>query len=242
MSRRLAKEWSKVASSSPASKAFYSMLNHPSHPRAVSALPVQQYPEEDIILFPITSNYMTWVAYINGPSDSPFFWNRFQLLIKLPVDYPLSPPHIEFTTRIFHPNIDFTTGEICLDILKANWSPSWSLESSCRAVLILLGAPEHTSPLNIDAAKILRNGDMRAYWSLVRFYTKQYAIALPVSADMVSGSTTTTTTTTTTTSSSTTISPPSTDNPTLDNTPPDNTPPDNTISSNSQPELSLGSS
>jgi len=39
------------------------------------------------------------------------------------------------------------TGEICLDILKSAWSPAWTLQSVCRAVVSLLAQSEPDSPL-----------------------------------------------------------------------------------------------
>lgn len=40
--------------------------------------------------------------------------------------------------QIFHPNVHFRTGDICLDILKKEWSPAWGLQAACRAVLALV--------------------------------------------------------------------------------------------------------
>ncbi|CAG8721093.1 9297_t:CDS:2, partial [Scutellospora calospora] len=37
------------------------------------------------------------------------------------------------------------------DILKAAWSPAWTLQSACMAIRLLLSNPEPTSPLNCDA-------------------------------------------------------------------------------------------
>ncbi len=57
----------------------------------------------------------------------PFFASlisggTFELEIVVPKNYPLRPPKIHFVTKVFHPNIHFKTGEICLDLLKNAWS------------------------------------------------------------------------------------------------------------------------
>lgn len=67
------------------------------------------------------------------------------------------------------------TGEICLDILKKEWSPAWSLQAACRAVTALLSAPDADSPLNCDAGNMVRAGDMQAFASVARMYAVEYA-------------------------------------------------------------------
>ena len=94
---------------------------------------------------------------------------------SLPESYPLAPPRAAFETKIFHPNVHWKTGEICLDILKDAWSPAWTLHSVCRAVLALLCNPEPDSPLNCDAGNMLRARDDIAYWSTARMYTRREA-------------------------------------------------------------------
>ena len=61
------------------------------------------------------------------------------------------------------------TGEICLDILKTAWSPAWTLQSVCRAVIALLAHPEADSPLNCDAG--VRPNDTALRCDPVLLYT-----------------------------------------------------------------------
>lgn len=67
-----------------------------------------------------------WQATIMGPGDSPFQGGVFFLAIHFPTDYPFKPPKVNFTTRIYHPNIN-SNGSICLDILRDQWSPALTI-------------------------------------------------------------------------------------------------------------------
>lgn len=58
-----------------------------------------------------------WQATIMGPDDSAFSGGVYFLNIHFPADYPFKPPKVNFTTRIYHPNIN-ANGNICVDILK----------------------------------------------------------------------------------------------------------------------------
>jgi peroxin-4 len=92
--------------------------------------------DSDIVLTVQPDNLLKWKAWIKGPVDTPYEGGVFQLEIRCGVDYPLAPPTIKFVTRIFHPNVHSRTGDICLDILKKEWSPAWGLQAACRAVLV----------------------------------------------------------------------------------------------------------
>ena len=73
--------------------------------------------------------------------------------------------------------MDFKTGEICLDLLKGAWTPAYGIVSTLEAVQQLLSAGgDADSPLNIDLAKLVRDGDVVGAEALIRFYTRLYAM------------------------------------------------------------------
>ena len=122
-----------------------------------------------------TDNLFHWFAKIQGPPDSPFENVWYILDIIIPTDYPMAAPKIKFVTNVFHPNIHFASGEICLDILKSEyWTPAWTLESVCRAIISLLANPNADSPLNCDCGNMIRAGDLIAYKSLAKMYAIEY--------------------------------------------------------------------
>ena len=136
---------------------------------------IQKSNEPDIELGMVGDTIEDWRAIILGPSGSPYDGGKFELSIKCTTSYPLAPPVILFKTKVFHPNIHFISGEICLDILQSEWSPAWSLQAACRAIISLLGNHNADSPLNCDAGNLIRCGDLLGFTSLARFYTIEYA-------------------------------------------------------------------
>lgn len=68
-----------------------------------------------------------------GPPGTPFAQGLWKLHLKLPDDYPKSPPKATFKTRIWHPNMEELTGAVCVDTLKRDWQPNLTL----RDVLVV---------------------------------------------------------------------------------------------------------
>lgn len=88
-----------------------------------------------------------WQATIMGPEGSPYAGGVFFLAIHFPTDYPFKPPKVNFTTPVYHPNIN-SNGSICLDILRDQWSPALTISkgqstpcsSSLRNTPVLTGS------------------------------------------------------------------------------------------------------
>lgn len=97
---------------------------------------------------------------------------RWLLQIQIPPSYPLEPPQVTFATPIIHPNVSFTSGEICLDLFKDAWSPAYSVLEVVRAVRMLLSCPETDSPLNVDFAALMRGGDLVGCRALVELWCR----------------------------------------------------------------------
>ncbi|KFZ18484.1 hypothetical protein V502_04078 [Pseudogymnoascus sp. VKM F-4520 (FW-2644)] len=97
-------------------------------------------------------------------TDDLFRWEAV-----VPEGYPNAPPKVRFRTRVVGSNVDFETGEVCLDLLKDNWSPAYTLEKTVEAVALMLANPGVDSPLNVDVAALLRSGDAVGAESLVRW-------------------------------------------------------------------------
>ncbi|THW32461.1 putative ubiquitin-conjugating enzyme [Aureobasidium pullulans] len=134
-------------------------------------------PSDALLHFgPINDEELThWTAILKGVTGTAYQMpidGLWKLNIIIPDTYPNKPPTITFVTPICHPNVHFKTGEICLDLLKSSWSPVYSVKQTLEAVQQLLTSAEPDSPLNIDAAQLLRQGDRLGYEALVRFYTE----------------------------------------------------------------------
>ena len=102
---------------------------------------------------PIGSDIYQWEAVILGPEDSPYTGGVFKFRIQFPVDYPFKPPHIQFLTKIYHPNIN-SSGMICLDILKGQWSPALTISKVLLSICSLLTDPNPKDPFVPEIAHI----------------------------------------------------------------------------------------
>ena len=131
-------------------------------------------PPEDFSAGPVDdSDMFKWEASITGPEESPYEGGKFQLSIEFPKDFPFKPPKVEFTTKVYHPNVK-STGTICLDILKDAWSPDITVSKILLAIQNLLINPNIDHPLEPEIAELYKK-DKNAYNEKAEEWTKKYA-------------------------------------------------------------------
>ena len=103
-----------------------------------------------------TKNMYVWKGMIVGPSDTPYSGGMFFLQITFPQRYPFQPPKIKFDTQIYHCNIN-SCGDICLDILKDQWSPALTIDKVLLSILALLHTPNPDDPLVPEIAQLYQS-------------------------------------------------------------------------------------
>lgn len=118
-------------------------------------------------------NMYEWKGMIVGPSDTPYNGGMFFLEIKFPVRYPFNPPKVRFTTPIYHCNIN-SNGDICLDILKDQWSPALTIDKVLLSILSLLQTPNPDDPLVLSIAQLYQNNRGQHDYN-AREFTLNYA-------------------------------------------------------------------
>ncbi|KAI0258550.1 ubiquitin-conjugating enzyme/RWD-like protein, partial [Gloeopeniophorella convolvens] len=100
-----------------------------------------------ISLGPVSDNDpFLWRARLPGPEASVYEGGVFDVQIALGHDYPFSAPKVLFQTRIYHMNIS-DKGNVCIDILKNNWSPALSIFKVVLSLSSLLTDPNPSDPL-----------------------------------------------------------------------------------------------
>ncbi|KAJ2468698.1 Ubiquitin-conjugating enzyme E2 2, partial [Coemansia sp. RSA 2320] len=122
---------------------------------------------------PKGDNLYEWVSTILGPGESPYAGGVFFLDIHFPQEYPFKPPKIIFRTRIYHCNIN-SQGQICLDILKDNWSPALTISKVLLSICSLLtDANPHDPLVHSIAQQLLSN--RAEHDRTAKEWTKRYA-------------------------------------------------------------------
>jgi len=114
---------------------------------------------------------------ISGPEETPYADGKFVVCLQLPEHFPMKSPSVAFKTKVWHPNVEKSSGSVCLDVLQHRWTPITHLVSVVETYLPqLLQNPNVEDPLNASAAGMMKD-DANSYADHVRLYTRKYAMA-----------------------------------------------------------------
>ena len=121
------------------------------------------------------SDLFKWTCSIQGPEGTPYQGGTFIINLTLESNYPFKAPSVEFTNKVFHPNIN-ENGKPCLDILgQDKWSASYGIADVLRACQTLLAGPTADSPVNQEAGSLLKT-DRAKYDAVAKEWTQKYAM------------------------------------------------------------------
>ena len=106
-----------------------------------------------MISFPDPNNKMSFILTIS-PTEGFYKSGHFKFLVDINENYPMDPPKVKCLQTIYHPNIDLQ-GNVCVNILRADWSPALDLSSVIYGLNMLFDEPNPNDPLNKEAANDL---------------------------------------------------------------------------------------
>lgn len=88
------------------------------------------------------------------PDEGYYKGGRFTFSIQVNHNYPIEPPKVKCLQKIYHPNIDLE-GNICLNILREEWTPVLPLNAVLVGLNFLFLDPNPVDPLNKESANVL---------------------------------------------------------------------------------------
>ncbi|XP_074132912.1 ubiquitin/ISG15-conjugating enzyme E2 L6 isoform X3 [Sminthopsis crassicaudata] len=98
------------------------------------------------------SNVLIWNAVLL-PDREPYNLRAFKFRITFPRDYPLSPPHLKFITKIYHTNVT-ENGEMCLPSISEKWMISSKIHQVLEDLNLLVNTLNQDLPLRAELADL----------------------------------------------------------------------------------------
>lgn len=131
-----------------------SVLSDPAKIRVQKDISELDLPNTIKVTFPDTNDLMNFDIIIR-PNEGFYLNGQFQFKCNVASNFPIQPPKLKCLQKIYHPNIDLE-GNICLNILREDWSPVLTINSILIGLQFLFLDPNPNDPLNKDAANDLK--------------------------------------------------------------------------------------
>jgi len=147
---------------------------------------LQQSPPEGIRVVIPEDDVLDVAGWVEGPVGTPYEGGYFQIRFQFSHEFPAAPPKCWFITRIFHPNVAPTTGEICVNTLKKDWKKEYGVGYILVTVKCLLIYPNPESALHEEAGKLLLE-QYDSYARHARLMTNIHAKSRPAEFSPVVG-------------------------------------------------------
>ena len=116
---------------------------------------------------------------MEGPADTPYVGKYFILRFTFGPDFPTTPPTAHFLTKVYHPNVDISSGAICVNTLKRDWKASHTMKHCLAVIRCLLLEPFPESSLNEEAGKLFMES-YQEYFKRTKLHADIHGRALSV--------------------------------------------------------------
>ncbi len=99
-----------------------------------------------IIFIPSPDNDLFSFTVAITAEDGYWKGGTFSFRFDIPPTYPFKAPKIKCVEKVYHPNVD-SEGNVCLSLLREDYSPALSLEHFVQGLLFILYNPNFADPL-----------------------------------------------------------------------------------------------
>jgi ubiquitin-protein ligase len=117
-----------------------------------------------------------WQITLLPPKGTDYEGGFYKIEAKFRDNYPKTAPLLKFVTRIYHCNVEESTGHICLKSIKDGWKSSYNMEDILNQVIILLYKQNPGDAFNGSAATLYnKDPEKKEFKEKVKKYIKEYA-------------------------------------------------------------------
>lgn len=135
--------------------------------------------EQGIYYIHDDSDMLKGYAMIIGPEDTPYYGGYYFFLINYPIDYPHSPPKVQYLTNgnnvRFNPNL-YVCGKVCISLLNTWSGEQWTSCQTISTVLLTLCTLLCKNPLLNEPGINIQHSDMSNYNEIIEYSNLKIAI------------------------------------------------------------------